>query len=169
MQKIRFRQDILPLKNKLYRLALRITLNPAEAEDVVQEALIKVWNKRSEWSSLQSVEAFCYTVVRNLSIDKSRLGDTQNVELPSNAEAIADKDSPSEKMESSESLKVIHDIINSLPVKQRMVMQLRDIEGKSYKEIADILQLTEEQVKVILYRARQKVKQKYMYIYGYGL
>ena len=42
MKKVSFRNDTLPLKNELYRLALRITLNPAEAEDVVQEALIKV-------------------------------------------------------------------------------------------------------------------------------
>jgi len=43
---LNFRTDILPLKNQLYRLALRITLNTAEAEDIVQETLIKVWNKR---------------------------------------------------------------------------------------------------------------------------
>ena len=43
MKKISFRNDVLPLKNELYRLALRITLNHAEAEDVVQETMIKVW------------------------------------------------------------------------------------------------------------------------------
>ena len=46
MKIINFRNDILPLKDKLYRLALRITLNHAEAEDVVQETMMKVWNKR---------------------------------------------------------------------------------------------------------------------------
>lgn len=46
MKSVSFRNDILPLKEKLYRLALRITLNPAEAEDVVQETMIKVWNRR---------------------------------------------------------------------------------------------------------------------------
>ena len=46
MQKISFRNDILPLKNKLFRLALRITFNRAEAEDVVQDTLIQVWSKR---------------------------------------------------------------------------------------------------------------------------
>lgn len=48
-------------------------------------------------------------------------------------------------------------------------MQLRDIEGKNYKEIADVMQLTEEQVKVNLFRARQKVKQRFLAIDGYGL
>ena len=46
MKEISFRNDILPLKDKLYRVALRITFNAAEAEDIVQDTLIKVWNRR---------------------------------------------------------------------------------------------------------------------------
>ena len=49
MKKVSFRNDVLPLKNELFRLALRITLNKAEAEDIVQDTLIKVWNRRFEW------------------------------------------------------------------------------------------------------------------------
>lgn len=71
MQEISFRDDILPLKDKLFRLALRITFNRAEAEDVVQETLIRVWNKRDEWTQFGSVEAYCLTVARNLAIDRS--------------------------------------------------------------------------------------------------
>ena len=52
MKTISFQSDILPLKNELYRMALRITMNPAEAEDVVQETMMKVWNKRDSWRSL---------------------------------------------------------------------------------------------------------------------
>ena len=50
--------------------------------------------------------------------------------------------------------------MNSLPEKQRIAMQLRDFEGKSYKEIADIMEITEDQVKVNIFRARQAVKSK---------
>ena len=56
MQQLSFREDILPLKDKLFRLALRITLNRAEAEDVVQDVLLKVWSKRDEWNQWESVE-----------------------------------------------------------------------------------------------------------------
>ena len=49
---IDLRTDILPLKNKLFRLALRITLDHAEAEDVVQETIIKVWSRRDEWPQI---------------------------------------------------------------------------------------------------------------------
>ena len=69
------------MKNKLFRLALRITLDSAEAEDIVQDTLIRVWNKRDEWHSLDSVEAYCLTVARNLAIDRSRLQANRNEEL----------------------------------------------------------------------------------------
>ncbi len=60
-------------------------------------------------------------------------------------------------------------LINSLPEKQRSCMQLRDFEGKQYKEIAEILGISEEQVKVNIFRARQSVKQKYKELDDYGL
>ena len=55
---VSFQKDILPLKNELYRLALRITLNAADAEDVVQETMLKVWNRRHQWDEIESIEAF---------------------------------------------------------------------------------------------------------------
>ena len=133
MQEISFRNDILPLKDKLFRLALRITFNRAEAEDVVQETLIRA------------------------------------VELTPDMEDASDASSPYERLVSKERMALIHRLMNELPEKQRLIMQLRDVEGKSYKEIAVVLNLTEEQVKVNLFRARQKVKQRFIDIEGYGL
>lgn len=169
MQKIDFRTDILPLKDKLFRLALRITFDRAEAEDIVQETMIRVWNKRDEWDGLESVEAYCLTVARNLAIDRSEKKDSQTVELPPEVEQTPDASSPYDQLVNKERLKLVHRLVGELPEKQRLIMQLRDVEGKSYKEIAEALRLTEEQVKVNLFRARQKVKQKFMNIDGYGL
>ena len=64
-----FRDDVLPLKDLLYRLALRITLDAVEAEDIVQETLIRVWSKREEFDRIVSIEAFSVTVCRNLALD----------------------------------------------------------------------------------------------------
>ncbi len=169
MQEISFRNDILPLKNKLFRLALRITLDSAEAEDIVQDTLIRVWNKRDEWHSLDSVEAYCLTVARNLAIDRSQRKEAQNVSFTPEAQEMPDSMTPEKKLEEKEQLNLIHRLVNGLPEKQRTAIQLRDIEGKSYKEIAEILGATEEQVKVNLFRARQKIKQKYGEIEKYGL
>ena len=169
MQEISFRNYILPLKDKLFRLALRITLDRAEAEDVVQDTMIRVWNKRDEWQQFESVEAYCLIVAKNLAIDRSQKKDAQNVELtPEMAEEV-DTSGPYDRLVNNERMKIIHRLIDELPEKQRLIMQLRDIEGESYKDIAKVLQLTEEQVKVNLFRARQKVKQRYIEIDEYGL
>lgn len=169
MQKLSFRNDILPLKNQLFRLALRITLDRMEAEDVVQETLIRVWNKRREWQQLESVEAYCMTITRNLAIDRSERKGARQVELTDGMEQPDSAASPHEQLVNEERLRWIHRLINRLPEKQRTVMQLRDIEGKNYKDIASALDLTEEQVKVNLFRARQKVRQKLLEIENYGL
>lgn len=169
MQEISFRDDILPLKDKLFRLALRITFDRAEAEDVVQDTMIRVWNKREEWTQFVSIEAYCLTVAKNLAIDRSQKKEAQNVELTPEMEEESEISGPYDQLVNNERMSIIHRLINELPEKQRLIMQLRDIEGESYKEIAKILNLTEEQVKVNLFRARQKVKQRYLEIDEYGL
>lgn len=169
MQEISFRDDILPLKDKLFRLALRITFDRAEAEDVVQDTMIRVWNKREEWTQFGFIEAYCLTVAKNLAIDRSQKKEAQNVELTPEMEEESEISGPYDQLVNNERMSIIHRLINELPEKQRLIMQLRDIEGESYKEIAKILNLTEEQVKVNLFRARQKVKQRYLEIDEYGL
>lgn len=169
MQEISFRDDILPLKDKLFRLALRITFDRAEAEDVVQDTMIRVWNKREEWTQFGSIEAYCLTVAKNLAIDRSQKKEAQNVELTPEMEEESEISGPYDQLVNNERMSIIHRLINELPEKQRLIMQLRDIERESYKEIAKILNLTEEQVKVNLFRARQKVKQRYLEIDEYGL
>lgn len=169
MQEISLRNDILPLKDKLYRLALRITLDSAEAEDVVQDTMIRVWNKREEWPQFDSIEAYCLTITRNLAIDRSQLKESQNVELTPETHQTPDASGPYEQLVRSESLDIIHRLVNELPGNQRTILQLRDMEGKSYKEISQVLHLTEEQVKVNLFRARQKIRQQYLEIDRYGL
>ena len=161
MKEISFRNDILPLKDKLYRLALRITLDSAEAEDIVQDTMIRVWNKRDEWAQFNSIEAFCLTVARNLAIDRSQKSEAQNIELTTETQEMSDGSTPERQLERSEQMDLVRKLINELPEKQRTIIQLRDIEEKSYKEIADVMQLTEDQVKVTLFRARQRIKAKY--------
>ena len=169
MQQLSFREDILPLKDKLFRLALRITLNRAEAEDVVQDVLLEVWSKRDEWKQWESIAAYCLVVTRNLSIDRTEKKENQTVELSTNDEQTSDQSTPHNILVREEQMHLIHQMINRLPDKQRLAMHLRDIEGKNYKEIATILNMTEEQVKINLFRARQKVKQWFTEVDKYGL
>ena len=149
---IDFRDDILPLKNRLYRLALRITAHTGEAEDIVQETMIKAWNHREELDTPSSAEAFCITACRHLALD-----------------SIARKERQNETLDRQDGLQWSHRLVQLLPEKQRTVLQLRDIEGKSYKEIAAFLEISEEQVKVNIFRARQRIKSEFEKIDRYGL
>ena len=172
MDKISFRNDILPLKNKLFRLALRITLNNADAEDIVQETLIKVWKKQDSWNEIESIEAFCYSICRNLALDRTRRADMFSESLDETQTMAVDtsySSNPEEQVQQSDRMKLVKELIDHLPEKQRSVIQLRDFEGKSYKEIADIMQMTDEQVKVTLFRARQTIKKKFLETEDYGL
>lgn len=170
MKKVSFRNDVLPLKNELFRLALRITLNRAEAEDIVQDTLIKVWNRREEWNAIDSIEAFSLTVCRNLSLDRIRKkgNDNDSLEDVKAADPLASSN-PQDRMIQTDKVRLIRQIVDGLPEKQRSCMQLRDFEGKTYKEIAGVLDISEEQVKVNIFRARQTVKQKFLKLDNYGL
>ena len=126
MKEISFQNDILPLKNELFRMALRITMNREEAEDVVQETMMKVWRRREEWGQIDSMEAFCLTICRNLSLDKLRRMDNQ-------AQSLADDYDPTDYSHASnpeqvviqqDRLKLVRELISQLPERLRSCMQL---------------------------------------------
>ena len=171
MKKIDFRTDVLPLKNELYRLALRISLNPADAEDVVQDTMMKVWNRREQWDQLESIEAFCLTVCRNLALDRQKKAGNQVATLDESHDTqdLHYASNPEEQAVVHDRIQLVRQLIDQLPEKQRLCMQLRDIEGKAYKEIATVLGITEQQVKVNIFRARQTIKKKYEQTEQYGL
>ncbi len=168
---INFRDDVLPLKNKLYRLALRITLETREAEDIVQETLIRVWKKREDWDKIESIEAFSLTICRNLALDQIAKKEAQNSSLDESYDNTPDNTSftPLQSLTLDDKRLWVMRLFNKLPEKQKSVMQLRDIEGKSYKEIATVLGITEEQVKINLFRARQYIRTEFEKIDSYGL
>ncbi len=170
MKEISFRNDVLPLKNKLFRLAMRITLSREEAEDVVQDTLIKIWNSRDKWQDIDSIEAYSLTIAHNLALDRTKRKDNQNGSLEEEkTERLDPSYNPSERMIQKDKLDIVRRIIDELPEKQRSCLQLRDIEGKAYQEIAGILGITAEQVKVNIFRARQTVKQRFQRFDRYGL
>lgn len=176
MKELSFRTDVLPLKDELFRLALRITLNRADAEDVVQETMLKVWNRRESWAEVESMEAFCLTICRNLALDKIKRADNQHASLDDDgggkgyehADHSYDAN-PEEQAVQRDRVALVRKLINQLPEKQRTCMQLRDMEGKAYKDIAQVLGLTEQQVKVNIFRARQAIKEKFQQLEQHGL
>ena len=171
MKEVSFRTEVLPLKDELFRLALRITLNRADAEDIVQETMMKVWSRREQWDTIDSMEAFCMTICRNLALDRQKRMDKQNASLEEGHDR-ADRSyssNPEEQAVQKDRLKLVRDLMNQLPEKLRTCMHLRDVEGKAYKDIATVLGISEQQVKVNIFRARQTIRQQFLQIEQHGL
>lgn len=163
MKEVDFRRDLLPLKDKIFRLCLRISSNLQDAEDLTQETLLKAWSKCQSSAEICNLEAFCLTVARNLSLDLVAKKEHEALSL----EQVAEKEvppgtpSPHERLEMEERLRLVDKIIQTLPETRRTAFQLRDIEGLSYKEAADVMGISEENFKVVLHRARKEIKLRF--------
>ena len=157
-----FHEQVFPVRHKLYRFALRITGSTHEAEDVVQEVLEKVWKSPVEQTAaVQNWEAWCMTLTRHRSLDKTR---SQAMRRTAPLEGVQERRTeaatPAQYVESSDSIAQVKRLIQQLPEKQRLVMHLRDIEELTYEEIANTLNISLEQVKVNLHRARKTVREQ---------
>lgn len=164
-----FKQMVLPFQHKLYRFALRLLGTDAEAEDVVQEVFIKAWDRREQLPEYTNVEAWCMRVTKNLSLDvlksKHRKFRLNRTEQDVQSAAVR----PDKQAELNDAYSHVHSIIETLPEKQKLIIQLRDIEGYSYQEIAEMLEINLNQVKVNLFRARDKVRKQLIKAESYGL
>lgn len=155
-----FQNTILPIKNTLYRLAKRVVGETAEAEDVVQEVLVKIWNQRTQMSEIVNVEAWCMRLTKNLSIDKLRSKHRRTEAFQPEFDQVDDQQNPYQFVETNDTMQHIENMMNALPEKQKMVMHLRDIEGLAYQEIAETLEIPINQVKVYLFRARKQMRER---------
>lgn len=150
----------LSLQNKIYRLVLRIVNNVHEAEDVVQEVLVKIWKKQDKIKEIENKEAYYMVIARNQALDSLRKKKLKTNDIDEYYHIKDNNATPDNQIESKDRMKQINNMINMLPEKQKIVLQLRDIEGYSYKEIAKIANLTENQVKVNLHRARLDLRKQ---------
>jgi len=153
-----FTQRILPMKDKLFRFAFRLLRNVQEAEDIVQDVMVRVWSKREEWPLWQSVEAYCMTATRNSCLDRIRKKKLLSVHEEKALHISSPDKDPYENMMNKEILTRIRKCMDSLPENQQQVVHLREMEGFSYHEIADLLDMSLEQVKINLFRGRNAIK-----------
>ena len=158
MKQESFQKQLLSLTDKLFRLALSITGNRQDAEDVVQDTLLNVWKKKDNWEQIDNWEAYCYRSTRNIAIDKISLTAHRQEAWSDEYDEPDTVFSAQERLEEEEQLLLLENFLRKLPEKQRTIFQLREVEDLSYKQIADVMSISEEQVKVNLFRAMQKIK-----------
>ena len=161
-----FKIEVLPIKNKLYRFACRLLRNSHEAEDIVQEVLIRLWTRREKLKEYRSIEAFAMVITKNLCLDKLKLKSNKTEELNQRNELFTEI-TPYVEMETSDSYNKIRELIDQLPEQQRIIIHLRDVEGYAYEEIAELTGLTENTIRVNLSRARKKIREIMINKYSY--
>lgn len=157
-----FHTLILPLREKLFRHAYAILGNRAEAEDILQDLLLKLWSRHEEWDKIDNPEAYCYKAIRNMSLDRLALASNRkNIQPDPEAEdrIFVDSESPHSELVRKEQNNLIQRCLLQLPEQQQIVFRLREMEEFSYRQIADTLDISEDLVKVSLFRARQKMRE----------
>ncbi|WP_206225155.1 RNA polymerase sigma factor [Parabacteroides sp. ZJ-118] len=156
-----FKKTVLPLRQKMLKFSRRLVEDTAEAEDVVQEAFIKLWYIREKLDAYQSVEALAMQVTKNLSLDKIKSRKPQGSELES-VTLVSDVVSPDERLEQRDAVECIRRLIAQLPTLQQTIIRMKDVEGYELAEIAEITATPVENVRVNLSRARKKIREQFL-------
>lgn len=169
-----FMQLIEPHEKRLYNLALRITGSREDAEDVLQDTLLNALEHLQDFRGDAAFGTWLYRIAMHNAfrvLRKRRGGESVSFEelvaektneeeetIP-HPEFVAEWRDPAEVAEQNELKRILEEAIQQLPESYRTVFMLRDVEGLSTKEVADILGISEGNVKVRLLRARLKLRE----------
>tara|TARA_B110000967_G_C18869351_1_gene554500 strand:+ start:1747 stop:2256 length:510 start_codon:yes stop_codon:yes gene_type:complete len=168
MNEIEYLKIITPFKDKIFRIAKRLLVSVEEAEDATQEVLLKLWNHRQKFKDYKSPEAFAMTMTKNWCFDRLKSKQAQNLKIVHNNYEDHSQ-SLQKSIEVNDSLRWVETHMEALPAKQKLILQLRDIEQFEFHEIADILDMTEATIRVSLSRARKTIREKLTQTHNYGI
>lgn len=139
--------------HKLYGFLLKMIKDKDETDDLVQDAFLKLWQYKDQ-VEVEKSKAWLFTTARNTMLNKIKRESRKE-----SIEYLAKKNEPYSSSNRYELKQLIDTSLEELPEIQKSIVLLRDMEGYNYEEIGKILDLTESQVKVYLFRARKKMKE----------
>lgn len=160
MDASQFKRCFLPCHERMYRMAWRLTGNAQAAEDLVQEAFLKLWLKRDALQITSSAETFCVTTVKNLFYDQVRKRRPQTTNHTPEELQIPHDDDAARAIEQAEDWQMAWQLISRLPEQQRQIVMMRDISEMEYREIERQTGLTAVHVRVLLSRARKQMREQ---------
>lgn len=164
-----FKQRYLPFHAKMYRLAFRYTGSRENAEDMVQETYLKLWKKRDELPEMDNTEAYVMTLLKNVCLDSLRRNheDIWATSPPEEWQTTAQVPSSATLLEEKDEAECLHQLIAHLPPPQKQVLLLRDVNECSMEEIAQATGFSAANIRVLLSRARKKLREQFNRIKAY--
>ncbi len=161
-----FNIQIIPYSRKLYPLIKSILKDEEESRDAIQDLMLKLWSKRNELEKCSNQQAYIITMAKNYCFDVLKKKKPERISQE-NENKVLSLQSNEKRSEAQERLEHVHKIIEKLPGKYKEVIKLRDINGFSFDEIKAMTDFEVPYIRVILSRARQRVKSELLKIYDY--
>ena len=156
-----FKQTYLPLSERLFRSAWRLTANKEAAEDLVQETFLRLWTKRHLLDKTENPGAFATAPLRHIHCDRRDQTAREGNALPADRLALAAPTDIAHAVETQDRAAIVRRMIARLPEPQRSVITMKDLEGLPNDEIARLTRLSEGNVRVLLSRARKAIRDKF--------
>ncbi len=151
-----FKKQYLPLSRRLYTVAWRLTANRQDAEDIVQECYIKLWNKRNDLAHVVNIEAYAVTLVKRMCYDMFNARRSDDAEINDNQVRVTEN-----VTEQRDELNYVQQFIEKLPYQQKILIKMREIDDCSFEEIEQHTGLTQVNIRVLLSRARKKLREQF--------
>jgi RNA polymerase sigma-70 factor (ECF subfamily) len=167
MKQKEFLDTVLPIKDRLYRIAKRYLVSGDEAEDAVQEVYLKLWKNKASIKKYRSPEAFAITMTKNYCLDRLKSKQASNLKIVHNN--FENKQSLERQVEVQDEVSILFKMMETLPEQQKLILHLRDVEQFEFAEIAKMTNSNETAVRVALSRARKKMKELLIKQYNYGI
>ena len=154
-----FTARVLPLRDKCYRFAVGMLRNGPESEDVAQDILLKLWDRRERLGEIDNLEAFAIRATRNAALDRMKHSAWRTKDTAELFDMTSATVAPDRRVEEAEAVEAVFATMTHLPELQRAILHLREVEEQSYDEIAAALEISVAKVKVYLHRARKRVRE----------
>lgn len=159
-----FKQRFMPFHRRLYRVAYHLTGNAQDAEDLLQDTYLKLWQKRDGLRHEAITEAYLVTLMQNLYKDQRRLKRIDTSEdIDSHAEPPDERDL-SLQVESQDEVGQVQRLMDGLPERDGNILRMHLVDDKSYEEIERDTGLSQGNIRIIVMRAKRKLKEKYLKI-----